>query len=230
MNSPAGPISPVGLARPLPTEPLMSTTVENDVAMIEKLRAAHQRLQAGNRQGHHRPGAGARSAPDGDLLPQPRPAHGRAGAGQDAHGPHAGPGPRPDLQAHPVHARPDAVGHHRQRGHPGRPGHARADVQVPPRADLRQHRAGRRDQPHAAEDPGRAARSHAGAQGVHRRRRPPDEEPVLRPGDAEPDRAGRHLPAARGAARPLPVPHQGRLPVRRGGRADHADRHVGRRR
>ena len=35
------------------------------------------------------------------------------GPGQDAHGQHAGPGPRPDLQAHPVHARPDAVGHHR---------------------------------------------------------------------------------------------------------------------
>ena len=90
-----------------------------------------------------------------------------------------------------------------------------AHVQVPARADLRQHRAGRRDQPHAAQDAGRPARSDAGAQGVHRRRRSSDEEPVLRAGDAEPDRAGRHLPAARSPARPLPLPHQGRLPDRR---------------
>ena len=41
---------------------------------------------------------------------------------------------------------------------------------------------------------------------------------VLRAGHAEPDRAGGHLPAARGAARPLHVQHRGRLPRR--GRGD----------
>ena len=35
---------------------------------------------------------------------------------------------------------------------------------------------------------------------------------VLRAGHPEPDRAGRHLPAARGAARPLPLQHHGELP------------------
>ena len=45
-------------------------------------------------------------------------------------------------------------------------------------------------------------------------------------GDAEPDRAGRHLPAARGAARPLPAQDAHRLPERRGGRRDGAPRHA----
>ena len=38
---------------------------------------------------------------------------GRAGPGQDADGQHAGPHSRHRLQTHSVHARPDAVGHHR---------------------------------------------------------------------------------------------------------------------
>ena len=86
--------------------------------------------------------------------------------------------------------------------------------------DLRQHRAGRRDQPHAAQDPGRPARGDAGAAGHRRRRAAPPARPVLRAGHAEPDRAGRHLSAARGPARPLHVQHPGRLP-RRGGGARH---------
>ena len=44
--------------------------------------------------------------------------------------------------------------------------------------------------------------------------------PVLRAGDAEPDRAGRHLPAARGPAGPVHVHHHGGLPER-GGRVPH---------
>ena len=43
---------------------------------------------------------------------------------------------------------------------------------------------------------------------------------VPRAGDAEPDRAGRHLPAARGAGRPLHAQGAGRLPVARGGAGD----------
>ena len=64
-------------------------------------------------------------------------------------------------------------------------------------SDLRQHRPRGRDQPHAAEDPGRHAGVDAGAQGLDRRRRPPAARSVLRPGDAEPDRAGGYLPASR---------------------------------
>ena len=46
-----------------------------------------------------------------------------------------------------------------------------AHVQVPARADLRQRRPRRRDQPHAAQDAGRPARGDAGAPGHRRRRR-----------------------------------------------------------
>ncbi len=43
------------------------------------------------------------------------------------------------------------------------------------------------------------------------------DEPFPRPGDAESGRARRHVPAARGAARLLPVPGPGHLPVARAG-------------
>ena len=115
------------------------------------------------------------------------------------------------VQPHSVHARPDAVGHHRHGGHPGRPGDRRARVPLRARADLRQRDPGRRDQPHAAQDAGRAARSDAGAPGHGRRPAAPLAGAVLRAGDAEPDRAGRDLSAARGAARPVHVPRLGRL-------------------
>ena len=102
-------------------------------------------------------------------------------------------------------------------------GHRAAPDGVRARADLRQHRAGRRDQPHAAQDAVGAARGDAGAPrhdpGPHLQAR----RAVLRVRDAEPDRARGHLSAARGAARPLHVPHRHRPPARgRGvrGRAD----------
>ena len=49
-----------------------------------------------------------------------QPDHRRARPGEDAADPHPGAGARPEVHAHPVHARPDAVGHHRHRHHPGR--------------------------------------------------------------------------------------------------------------
>ena len=70
-----------------------------------------------------RPGRGHRRAPDRDLRARPLPARRRARPGQDAAGQHAGPLPLAVLQPHPVHAGPDARGHHRHRGHPG--GHGR---------------------------------------------------------------------------------------------------------
>ncbi len=51
----------------------------------------------------------------------------------------------------------------------------------------------------------------AGARGDGRADDLPAARPVLRDRHAEPDRAGRDLSAARGAARPLHVQHQGRL-------------------
>ena len=94
------------------------------------------------------------------------------------------------------------------------------DVQTgQPRVQLRQgpglcqHAPGRRNQPHAAQDPGGAAAGHAGIAG-HRQRPDLSAGPaVLRAGDAEPGGAGRHLSPARGAARPLHVHGESGLPV-----------------
>ena len=75
--------------------------------------------------------------------------------------------------------------------------------------------AGRRDQPHAAEDPGRAARGDAGAPGHGRGRDLPAARALPRARHRQPDRVRGHLPAARGAARPVPAAGRLRLPHRR---------------
>ena len=93
-------------------------------------------------------------------------------------------------------------------------------------ADLRADHPRRRDQPHAAEDAGGAARGDAG---VSRHRGGPHlsaRAAVLRARDAEPDRARRHLSAAGSAARSLPVQRRHDLSVgrRRGAGRDRYDR------
>ena len=55
------------------------------------------------------------------VQPRPLPAGRRAGAGQDADDQHAVADAEPDVQPHPVHARPDAGRHHRHRDHRGEP-------------------------------------------------------------------------------------------------------------
>ena len=103
------------------------------------------------------------------------------------------------------------------------------ELVVPPRPRVHQRAARRRDQPHAAEDAGGAARGDAGAPGDDRRRAAPAGCAVPRDRHAEPDRVRGHLPAARGAARPLPAAGRRRLPERRGGAA-HARARARRRR
>ena len=98
-------------------------------------------------------------------------------------------------------------------------------VRVRARARLHQRAPGRRDQPHAAQDPGRAAGGHAGEDGDHRRQGAPPGGAVHRAGHAEPHRAGGHLPAARGPARPLPLRAADRLPVPGGGAAAWSTQH-----
>ena len=65
--------------------------------------------------------------------------------------------------------------------------------------------ARRRDQPHAAEDAVGAARGDGGAAGLGRRPAAAAARPVLRDRHPEPGRVRGHLPAARGAARPVPA-------------------------
>ena len=79
----------------------------------------------------------------------------------------------------------------------------RADLPRGP--GLHQPAARRRDQPHPAQDPVGAARGDGGGPGLGRRRLPPAAPAVPGRRDPEPGRVRRHLPAARGPARPLPA-------------------------
>ena len=92
-----------------------------------------------------------------------------------------------------------------------------------PGPGVRQRRDRRRDQPRVAEDPVGAAGVHGRAPGHRRRRHLRPGQPVPRGRDPEPGRDGRHLPAARGPARPVHRAGQHRLPRSRR-RADHARR------
>ena len=118
------------------------------------------------------------------------------------------------LRPRPVHARPRAVGP-RRHAHLPRPRPATFDTEPGP--GLLQLPARRRDQPRARQGAVRAARGHAGAPGHDRRRDARRAAPVPRHGHAEPDRAGGHVPAARGADRPLHAQGARRLPLVRGG-------------
>ena len=70
---------------------------------------------------------------------------------------------------------------------------------------VRQPRARRRDQPGAGQGAVGAAGGDGRAAGVARRRHPPAADAVPRARDAEPDRERGRVPAARGAAGPLPA-------------------------
>ena len=150
---------------------------------------------------------------------------GRARPGQDAAGQQAGRNDVAEVQPHPVHARPDADGHH---GHRYPAGRRRRPprVSIRPRPGVRQHRVGRRNQPGPTKNAGRDARGDAGAQRHGRRQAVRARRAVPRAGDAKSGRAGRHLSAARGAARSVHVPDRARLSVGRRGNRDrpHDDR------
>ena len=101
-----------------------------------------------------------------------------------------------------VHARPDARRHHRLDGD-RQPAGGRADLPRGP--GLHQPAARRRDQPDAAQDPVRAAGGDGGGPGLGRRRLPQAALAVPGGRHPEPGRVRRHLPAARGPARPVPA-------------------------
>ena len=132
--------------------------------------------------------------------PRARARRGRPGRGQDPDGQSAGGQPAARLQADPVHPRPHALRRHRPGHLPGWTGH----LPLPGRPRLHQPGARRRDQPHARQDPGRPAGGHGGTTGHRRRPVPPPALALPGRGHPEPRRVRGHLPAARGAAGPVP--------------------------
>ena len=125
-------------------------------------------------------------------------------------------GARAGLPPAAVHPGPAARRRHRLV--PLRPAQRR--LHLPGRPGLHQPAARRRDQPDPAEDPGRAAGGDAGEAGLGRGRHLPAGPAVPRARHRQPDRVRGHLPAARGAARPVPAAGLVRLPgaARRSGR------------
>ena len=82
--------------------------------------------------------------------------------------------------------------------------------------DLRKHPSGRRDQPHAPQDAVRAAGSHAGDVLHGSRESLQVARAIFRARHAEPNRAGRDVPATRGATRSIPLQCDSRIPQRQG--------------
>ena len=134
-----------------------------------------------------------------------------------------------EVFAHPVHAGPDARRHRGQHDH-GERRARRQDAALPVRAHLRQPGAGRRNQPRHAQDAIRAARSDAGAHRHQRHHHARTGSALSGDGHAESHRNGRHLSAARSAARPLPDEDPGDLSDPRGVEPDRGTHHRARRR
>ncbi|CAA9369510.1 MAG: FIG022979: MoxR-like ATPases, partial [uncultured Nocardioides sp.] len=172
-----------------------------------RVRPGHaQRRDGGPRQA-------ARRAPGDDVpgVGRPPPPRGPARDRQDDAGASAGAVARLLLRPHPVHPGPAALRRDRCDRLRAGPRH----VHVPPRADLPQRGPRRRDQPGLAQDAVGAPRGDGGGARHRRRPHPRRGRAVHRDRHAEPHRAGRHLPAARGPARPLPHEEQPRPPGRR---------------
>ena len=92
----------------------------DDIALADRMNAGRkaiiaelQKLIVGQARCHR---TGAADA----VRRRQQPDRRRARPGQDAAHRDAGPGARAEVQPHPVHARPDAVRHHRHGHHPGR--------------------------------------------------------------------------------------------------------------
>ena len=188
----------------------MESGVER-AAGTRSLRPGDRRRDAPARQhrdGRLRQARGGQARSRRADVRRPRAARGRARHGEDGARPrdrrqHR----RGDDLADPVHARPPAD---RRHGHVRlRPEDAR--LRVPSRADLHERPARRRDQPRDAEDAVGAARGDGRGPGDRGRGDDAAPEPVLPARDGQPDRVRRHLPAAGGAARPLPPADRARL-------------------
>ncbi len=158
-------------------------------SLFERLVGEHRPCRAGQRRGH----------PPFGHVPRrrwPPACRGRARRRQDE--PRQGavglglvPAP-PD----PVHLRPAALGRDRRE----RVRRPKSELRVPPRADLRQHRPRRRDQPDPSEDSVRLARVDGGAPGHRRRDHLPAPGSVHGHRHPEPARARGDLSLSRSAS------------------------------
>ena len=116
------------------------------------------------------------------------------------------------LLAHPVHARPDALRRHRLVDL--QPARRPTSSSAPARSSRTCCSPTRSTAPRRRRRPRCSRRCRSGRS--RPRARPARSTAVPRARDAEPDRVRRHLPAAGGAARPLPAADLRRLPVARG--------------
>ena len=203
MTSPVPHTTPATIA---PVEPVVTAR-----RRARALRARRRDLRSPRRQhrdGRLRQAQRDQARPDGARMRRACPPRGRAGNGEDRprardRREHRGG----DSAADPVHAGPPAD----RRDGPLRLRPADPRLRVQARADLRERRPRRRDQPRDAEDAVRAARGDGRAPGDRRRRDARAAVSVPPPRDGEPDRVRGHVPASRGAARPLLPAHRARL-------------------
>ena len=194
-----------------------------DVRVINELVHKQSRLrreaERRGRQGHRRPARHDRAHPDRPAHRRPRAARGRARPGQDADGQdarrRAAARSSSASSSRPTCCRPTSIGtHHLQpadaASSPSKQGPIFANLvladeinRAPAKVQRALLEAMQERQVTIGDTTLPAARA------------------VPRHGDAEPDRAGGHLPAARGAARSLHADDQGRLPDARGRARDH---------
>ena len=86
---------------------------QHEIAEIEEFAEQARQHARRNPQGHRRPRPRHRRSADRSVRQGPLPARRRAGTGEDALDQHTRGNFGSRLQPHPVHARLDAVGHHR---------------------------------------------------------------------------------------------------------------------
>ena len=198
---------------PPPRRPSNPSSGEN--AGIQAINEAVQQTSdlgapaaAGNRPRHRRPEISRRPAPRRPARQWPCAARRRARPGQDALACARWPPPSrrnfQRIQFTPDMLPADIVGTHDLQS-------ARRHLRHQARPDLRQPRPRGRNQPRARQGAERAARSDAGAPGHARQRDLQVARAVPGAGHAKPDRAGRHLSAARGAGRSLHAEGRRRL-------------------
>ena len=180
------------------------------VRSAEQVAEPNPRGERRDRDRHLRSGSGDREHAGDDPLRRSCAADRRSRPRQDQAGRNARHHAGARCQAHPVHARSDAVGYSRRRG--ARREHAgKRSFRFISGPGVRAAPDGRRNQPRQPAHPVGAAAGDAGAAHHRCRRAARSAEAVPCAGHAKPAGAGRHLSAAGSPARPLPDGDRRRL-------------------